>query len=185
VNTRIRALLAGRESPDRERAYQAFGELMGLAEARVEWSYQVWDEMVRELSHRDGQRRAFAAQLLSRLALSDPDNRMRGDFPRLAAVMRDPKTVTARHTLQSIWRVGLAGPDRIELVMDALTKRFRECASDKHPALVRTDVVASLGHLFRSTGDPRVVACVEQLLAIEKGKPARARQRATWRAALA
>jgi hypothetical protein len=93
--------------------------------------------------------------------------------------------VTARHALQSIWRVGLAGPDRVELVLEALTKRFREGSSDKHPALVRTDVVASLGNLFRSTGDPRVVARVEKLLATERGEAARSRQRAAWKAATA
>lgn len=87
----------------------------------------------------DGHKRAFAAQLLARLAISDPENRMRHDFAALAAVMKDEKTVTARHTLQSIWRVGLAGKEHRTLVLDALAKRFRECPPEKNASLVRTE----------------------------------------------
>ena len=126
MNARVRALFAARESSDRDAGYQAFVELMALAEQQVSWSYEVWDQMVGDLSHKDGHKRAFAAQLLARLALSDPENRMRCDFAALAAVLKDEKTVTARHALQSIWRVGLAGDDRRALVLDSLEERFQE-----------------------------------------------------------
>jgi predicted component of type VI protein secretion system len=91
VNTRVGALFAARESSDRDAAYQAFVDLMALADKPVDWSYEVWDRMVGDLSHRDGHRRAFAAQMLARLAISDPENRMRRDFAALAAVMKDEK----------------------------------------------------------------------------------------------
>jgi hypothetical protein len=183
MNARVRALLAGRESPDRHEAYEAFVELMALAEKPVEWSYEVWDQMVGDLSHRDGHKRAFAAQMLARLAISDPENRMRRDFAALAAVMKDEKTVTARHTLQSIWRVALAGPDRRTLVVDALAQRFRECPSGKNASLVRTDVVTALGRLFRATGDPSIEARAQRLIASEKDEKARKKQAASWKAA--
>lgn len=185
MNARVRALFAARESSDRDAAYQAFVELMALAEKPVAWSYDVWDQMVDDLAHTDGPRRAFAAQMLAHLALSDPDDRMRSDFAALAAVLRDEKTVTARHALQSLWRVGLAGEDRRALVLDALETRFRECPSEKNGALVRTDVITSLGRLFQAVEDPAVAARAERLMAREKDEKARKKQQAAWRAATA
>jgi hypothetical protein len=183
MNARVRALFAARESSDREVAYQAFVDLMALAEKPVSWSYEVWDQMVGDLSHKDGHKRAFAAQMLAHLALSDPEGRMRRDFAALAAVLRDEKTVTARHVLQSIWRVGLAGEDRRALVLDALEARFRECPSEKNGSLVRTDVITSLGRLFRAVVDPGVEARAERLVASEKDEKARRKQQAAWRSA--
>ena len=183
MNARVRALFAARESSDREVAYQAFVELMALAEQQVSWSYEVWDQMVGDLSHKDGHKRAFAAQLLARLALSDPENRMQRDFAALGAVLRDEKTVTARHALQSIWRVGLAGDDRRAQVLDALEKRFRECSSEKNASLVRSDTIESLGQLFRAVGDPSIEARAEALMASETDERARKKQRASWRSA--
>lgn len=183
MNARIRALFAARESSDRDAAYQAFVDLMALTEKPVRWSYEVWDQMVSDLSHKDGHKRAFAAQMLARLALSDPESRMRRDFAALAGVMRDEKTVTARHALQSLWRVGRAGEDQLALVLDALTKRYRECSSEKNGSLVRTDVIESLGHLFRAVGDPSIEAHAETLLISEKDEKARKKQRASWKAA--
>jgi hypothetical protein len=183
MNERVRALFAARESFDRDASYQAFVELMALAEKPVDWSYEVWDQMVADLSHKDGHKRAFAAQMLAHLALSDPENRMRRDFAALAAVLRDEKTVTARHALQSLWRVGLAGKEYRDLVLDALENRFRECSSEKNGALVRTDVITSLGRLFQVVGDPSVEAQAERLMASEKDEKAGKKQRAAWRSA--
>jgi hypothetical protein len=183
MNAQVRTLFTARESSDRVTAYQAFVDLMTLAEKPVSWSYEVWDQMVGDLSHRDGHKRAFAAQMLARLAISDPEGRMRRDFAALVTILKDEKTVTARHALQSLWRVGLAGPDRLALVLDALAKRFRECSSGKHASLVRTDVVTALGHLFRATGDPSVEARAESLIASEKDEKARKKQGSSWKAA--
>jgi hypothetical protein len=185
VSPRVRALFAARESSDREVAYRAFVELMKLAEDRVDWSYDVWDQMVGDLSHRDGHKRAFAAQMLAHLAISDPENRMRRDFPALADVMTDARTVTGRHALQSIWRVGLAGEDRVALVVDSLTKRFHECTSEKNASLVRTDVLTSLGRLFRAVGDVSIEARAEILMASEEDEKSRQKQKAAWKAATA
>ena len=185
MNRRVKDLFAARESSDPDSAYQAFVELMTLAEKPVRWSYDVWDQMVSDLSHEDGHKRAFAAQMLARLARSDPEDRMLRDFPALAAVMKDEKTVTARHTLQSIWRVGRAGPDRVTLVLDALAKRFRECPGEKNASLVRTDVITSVGHLSRAVDDPSIEARAEALMASEKDAKAQGKQRACWKKAAA
>ncbi len=185
MNKRVNELFATRDSSDRNIAYEAFVELMKLAGKPVEWSYEVWDEMISELTHKDGHKRAYAAQMLARLANSDPEKRILNDFPKLAAVMRDEKTVTARHTLQSIWRVGMAGPQQRAFVIEALTLRFQECSSEKNVSLVRTDVITSLGKLLRETGGPAIAKAAEELMSPEMDGKAQKAQRASWRKASA
>ncbi len=183
MDDRVTALLAARESPDRDTAYRALVGLFGLTDEPVDWAYEVWDRMLADLTHREGHKRAFAAQMLARLAISDPDGRMLEDFPRVAAVMKDEKTVTARHTLQSIWRVGLAGPEQEKMVVAALERRFRECADEKNGTLVRTDVVTALGRLFGATGAGEIEARANALMEAEPDEKSRRKQRAAWRKA--
>lgn len=185
MNERVEALFQRRESPDRQEAYEALCGLFEMAEEPVDWAYEVWDGLLADLSDRAGSTRAFAAQMLARLAISDPDGRMLDDFPKLAAVMKDEKTVTARHTLQSLWRVALAGPDRKAMVVDALAARFRECAGEKNATLVRTDVVAALGRLSVETGDEAIEARVDALIEGEPDGKQRKKQRRAWRKATA
>ncbi len=183
MNERIQALFAARESSDRNAAYQAFNGLMAAARQPVDWAYEVWDRMVADLGHKDGHKRAFAAQMLAYLAISDPEERMLSDFPALAAVMRDDKTVTARHALQSIWRVGIAGPKQKRLVVDALEKRFKDSATEKNGSLWRTDAIASLGNLARETGDSSIAERAAKLIGSEKDEKAQTKQRAAWKKA--
>ncbi len=181
MNARVRELFAARDSSDREAAYQAFNELMALADEPVSWGYEVWDRMVGDLSHKDGSKRSFAAQMLARLAVSDLAGRMLDDFAKVAAVMKDEKTVTARHALQSVWRIGLASPQYMALVLDALDARFRECRHEKNGALVRTDVITALGHLAAATQDDAIEPRAQALMDSETDQKARKKQQACWR----
>lgn len=185
MDKHTKALFAERESRDRDVAYQAIVGLFKMTEKPVTWAYEVWDPVVSELAHRDGHKRAFAAQLLARLAISDPDGRMLADFPKVAAVMKDEKTVTGRHTLQSLWRIGLAGPKQRNLVLRALEQRFHECAPEKNGTLVRTDVITALGKLCKATDDATIEARANALIGAESDEKAQKKQRAAWRKALA
>ena len=184
MDSRIRALFDARDSDDRDASYKALVELFALTEKPVNWAYDVWDRMISEIRHTDGHRRAFAAQMLARLAISDPDQRMLRDFPKVAAVMKDEKTVTARHTLQSLWRIGLAGPKHAKLVLNALEKRFRECAKEKNGSLWRSDVIECMARLAKATGDPSVQERAEALMYSEHDPVCQKSQRAAWRKGL-
>lgn len=183
MNEDLRELFTRRSSSEKDEAYRALCTLFEMAEEPVEWAYEVWDELVDDLSHKEGSKRAFAAQMLARLAISDPDTRMSKDFRKVASVMRDEKTVTARHTLQSLWRVGLAGPKQKAMVLAALESRFRECGGEKNATLVRTDVITALGRLSRATGDDALEDLVDGLVESESDEGQRKKQRAAWRAA--
>jgi hypothetical protein len=180
MNDRIQALFEARASSDKDAAKQATAELMALAEKPVDWSYEVWEQTVGDLSHKKGSERAFAAQLLSRLAMSDPEKRILKDFDKLAVVLFDEKPTAARQAVQSLWRVGLAGQQQRDCVLDALTKRYEISGPDKHGAIARTDTIAALANLARETGDTAVVEKALDLIASEPVVKAQRRQRSAW-----
>lgn len=128
--------------------YEAFQALLQVTKSEVTWAYEVWDELVKGLSSTNNHTRSRCAQLLSQLAISDPEKRILVDFPKLWAVTKDPKFVTARHSLQSIWRVGLAGEEQKEMVMDHLAARFEQCSEEKNGTLIRSDILQSLRYLY-------------------------------------
>lgn len=182
----VQALFDDRATGDAARSYPAFCALMALAEKPVPWAYAVWDDLVAGLASPDNHQRAFAAQLLARLALSDPEGRMLTDFDAVAGVMRDERFVTARHTVQSIWRVGLAGAAQRDLVLAALETWFQGCVTHKNMGLIRTDIVTSLGHLAAALGAEHGAAVehmADTLMAAEPDEKARKKQKAAWRKA--
>ena len=104
----------------------------------------------------DNHQRAIAAQLLCNLAKSDPEQRMLRDFDRLIAVTHDKRFVTARHSLQALWKVGAVSPAHQELVLAWLVARFQAAAAEKNGTLIRSDLVAGLGQLYAQTRDEQV-----------------------------
>ena len=91
---------------------KAFLYLLEETAKPVDWAYDVWDERVATLKHKDNRQRAIAAQVLCNLAKSDPNKRMLKDFSALLAATKDERFVTARHCMQALWKVGLAGRDQ-------------------------------------------------------------------------
>ena len=75
----------------------------------MDWAYEVWGDLLRTLVGGDNRQRSIAAQVLSNLAKSDPKERMLRDLTALLKVTKDERFVTARHCLQSLWKVGIAG----------------------------------------------------------------------------
>src|SRR3989304_6350374 len=96
-------------SLDGDLRYKALIYVLKVTDKRVDWTYDVWDQLVENLRHQDNHQRAIAAQVLCNLAKTDPGNRMLKDFDALLAVTRDERFVTARHCMQSLWKVGVAG----------------------------------------------------------------------------
>jgi hypothetical protein len=164
----------------KDEAYAAMVELLALTESPVDWAYDVWDALVADLESPDNHERAFAAQLLARLALSDPRQRIKKSFRALEKVMTDARFVTARHTIQSIWRVGLAGAPQERLVLNALEARFIECAGEKNASLIRSDLLVSLAALANSTQNARIDARVAALLEGEADEKLQKKLQAVW-----
>jgi len=102
LNETLRTNLDNLWSADRQPQNTSFSYVLGLTDRPVEWAYEVWNELVENLSHKDNHNRAIAAQVLCNLAKSDPQNRMLKDLPALLAVTRDERFVTARHCMQAV-----------------------------------------------------------------------------------
>lgn len=152
---------------DKQIRYQAFVDVLTAAEEKNKWSYDVWDSFVRDLKHGDSHRRSIAAQVLCRLAKSDPEERIFSVFSDLYDVTKDSKFVTARHTLQSFWRIGLGGTRQKETVTEAFEHRFRECITEKNNTLIRSDIQEGLKMLYNETGDAFIKEKAFKLIDIE------------------
>src|SRR6267378_8595468 len=124
MNAMTRTALDNLHAEDKGLQNQAFFHLLEETAKPVDWAYDVWDEMVATLRHKDNHQRAIAAQVLCNLAKSDPENRMLKVFDALLAVTKDERFVTARHCLQSLWKVGIVGENHRKVLVDGPDRSF-------------------------------------------------------------
>ena len=87
---------------------------------------------------------------------------------KLLAGTKDPQFVTARHTLQALWHVGLVGKKQQAKVVTGLSARFRECAEEKNGTLIRYDIVQGLRRIHDATKDEGIRKRALALIATEE-----------------
>jgi hypothetical protein len=170
-------------STDRKLQNKAFAHVLALTERPVDWAYDVWDELLAMLTHKDNHNRAIAAQVLCSLAKSDPQGRMLADLDALVAVTRDDRFVTARHTLLALWKVGVAGDAQREALVSALEGRFGECAAERNCTLIRYDIEVVLRRLYDAVGEESVRAAALQLIESEGDAKYRKKYLGVWKQA--
>jgi|SRR5690625_880086 len=147
-----------------EEKYNAYLKILEETENEVDWAYEVWDHLLDNLTHEDNHQRSRAAQYLSYLAISDPEERMLNDFPKIWTVTYDEKFVTARHTLQAVWRVGLAGEEQKDLGMKYMTDRFKNGTDEKNYTLIRSDIIQNMRNLYDEIEDETIKETALQLI---------------------
>lgn len=167
-------------SEDRALQNEAFFYILKETEKPIDWAYEVWDQLVKGLRHKDNHVRAISAQILANIAKSDPQNRMQKDFPALMAVTRDEKFVTARHTLQSIWKVG-AEPSMRKTVVEALEKRFKDCITEKNWTLIRYDIIQALRNLYDQVKDEQIKEKALALIESEEDTKYKKKYAGVWK----
>ena len=168
-------------SEDRELQNKAFFYILAATDKPVDWAYEVWDELLANLSHKDNHNRAIAAQVLSNLAKSDPKNRMLKDFDKLLTVTKDERFVTARHCLQSLWKVGIAGTKQQKIYMEGLERRFKECVNEKNGTLIRYDILQSMRNVYDAVKDEKVREKALELIETEEDIKYRKKYSTLWR----
>ncbi len=159
---------------------RAYGQILAASNQPVDWAYDVWDEMKSNLSHKNNHMRSIAAQVLSNLAKSDPEKRMLKDFPELLAATKDERFVTARHSLQSLWKIGLAGNEQKEMLLKGLENCFKECISEKNCTLIRY-ILVLLRRLFDSSKDEVVKKMALGWIELEQEEKYKKKYRTVWR----
>lgn len=180
MDDKTRKHLDNLRSEDRELQNKAYYYILEATEKPVDWAYEVWDGLVKDLHHKDNHVRAIAAQVLANLAKSDPQNRMRKDFPALMAVTKDEKFVTARHTLQSIWKVG-AEKKMKKTVVDSLADRFKNCATEKNCTLIRYDIIQDLRNLYDEVKDEAIKKKALELIETEEDMKYKKKYASVWK----
>jgi hypothetical protein len=168
-------------STDRMLQNEAFQTILHATEIPVDWAYEVWDDLVEGLSHKDNHVRAISAQVLCNLAKSDSQKRMLQDFSKLLAVTKDQRFVTARHCLQALWKVGVAGNEQQAVVVAGLSGRYVECITEKNGTLIRYDIIVDLRNLYDAVGDERLRQQAMQLIAQEEDPKYRKKYSGAWR----
>lgn len=172
--------LGNLRSEDRELQNKAYYYILEATEKPVDWADEVWDGLVKDLRHKDNHVRAIAAQVLANLAKSDTKNRMKKDFPALMEVTKDEKFVTARHTLQSIWKVGVEKKMQ-RTVVDGLADRFNNCATEKNCTLIRYDIIQGLRNLYNELKDEAIKKKALELIETEEDVKYRRKYASVWK----
>lgn len=181
MNSMTQTHLENLRSEDRELQNKAFTYILNVTEKPVDWAYEAWDDLVKDLHHRDNHVRAIAAQVLCNLAKSDAQNRMLKDFPALLAVTKDERFVTARHCMQSLWKVGAAGKKQQKKLMEGLEGRFKECITEKNCTLIRYDIIQSLRNLYDAVKDEQIRKKALELIETEEDLKYRKKYASLWK----
>ena len=154
MDQKIQDLFELSKNGTKEERYNALIELNSTLEQPVDWAYDVWDDLIEFLSDKDGHQRSRAAQYLSRFAAySDPEDRILKDFDALWQVTFDEKFVTARHTIQTLWRVGLGSDAAKNLFLEHVIDRFNDGDKEKNYTLIRNDFLQGMRNLYDETHD--------------------------------
>jgi hypothetical protein len=177
----IRTHLDNIRSEDGQLQNKSYFFLMEKTEKPVDWAYEAWDELVEGLTRKDNHVRAISSQLLANLAKSDPKGRMSKDFDKLLNVTKDEKFVTARHCLQSIWKVGLGGKNQQVMVVKGLEKRYQECIKEKNGSLIRYDIIQDLRNLYDATTSSEIKEKALELIELEKDVKYKKKYASVWK----
>ena len=177
----FRDLLEALRSPSKDGQDRAFEGLLKATDNPVAWAYELWDDLLLTLRDGDNRQRSIAAQVLSNLAKSDPEQRMSKDLAALLRVTKDEHFVTARHCLQSLWKVGVVGEPQRNALLKGLVLRFEECASEKNCTLIRYDILIVLRRVYDLISDQKIRATAERLMATEQDPKYRTKYATVWR----
>lgn len=181
MDSAIQKQFTNLEAKDKQVQYEAYKNILEATDREVDWAYEVWDQLKENLSQSDPHQRSRAAQFLANLAISDPENRMLRDFPTLWEVTKDEKFVTARHSLQSIWKVGRAGPEQKKLVTSHLIDRFHNCEVEKNHTLIRSDILQDLRNLYDELKEDEIKQAAMDLIETVEDRKYQKKYIAIWK----
>ena len=165
---------------DADTRYQSYKYMLAVTQEPVQWSYEIWNEMLTMLKDGDNHQRSIAAQVLSGLAKSDPEKRMVKDVEQIFTVTHDEKFVTARHALQSLWKIAIVSPELLKIVTDRLAERYNNAMSEKNGTLVRSDIIELFKKIYDKTQDEKVKHRALSLIEKEEDPNYRKKYLGSW-----
>lgn len=184
MNKATRTLLDQIHSPDRYEQNLAFHALLDLTEEPVDWAEEAWDELLDGLKSSDNRARSICAQLLCNLVKSDHHAMVMRDFDQLLEVTRDERFVTARHTLQSLWKVGEAGRPQRKLLLHGLEQRYQESTDEKNGTLIRYDILQVMRKVYDQHGEEDIREKALSWIEMEEDEKYRRKYSTLWKDAV-
>ena len=181
MDSATRTMLDNLRSKDKDVQNAAYFAAMQATDKPVDWAYDVWDDMLAGLTDPDNHVRAIAAQVLCGLAKSDPENRILKDFDALLEVTKDKRFVTARHCMQSLWKIGVVGKAQQQTYMAGLEGRFHECISEKNCTMIRYDILQSMRNVYDVVHDESIREKALALIETETDAKYRKKYATLWK----
>ena len=157
-------------SSDDKVRLNALQTVLKLTDQKVDWVYDVWDDLVLKLDDDNSYQRSIAIMVLCNLLKSDTENRLEGCLDRLLAHTRDEKFITSRQCLQNVWKVAGTSERTRAIVLDHLEKQFEGCAEESHSNLIRQDIIQSMVLVYKITMDEPVLSRAKELIKMEKAE---------------
>jgi hypothetical protein len=99
----------------------------------------------------------------------------------LLRVTKDESFVTARHCLQSLWKIGIAGEQQCKVLLAGLEARFKECAAEKNCTLIRYDILVVLRRIYDAIKDEQIRSIAQRLIATEEDLKYSKKYATVWR----
>jgi len=182
MDKEVKEHIANLDSTNDEIRLKALQTVLALTESRVDWAYEVWDDLFEKLSDENSFQRSIAIMVLCNLAKSDPEDRLHDSLDLLLAHTKDDKFITSRQCIQNIWKVATTSQQTRERVLAHLEKQFRECAEEKHYNLIRQDIMQSIKLLYDHEKDEALLTRAHELLVEEKEQKFRKKYEAILKA---
>lgn len=161
--------------------YPSYQYAIDITNEPVSWAYEVWDVLLKMMKTGDNHQRAIAAQLLANLAKSDPDHRMRQDLDQVILVTYDEKFVTARHSLQALWKIAVVESELKKMVTSKLSDRFKSCIVEKNCTLVRYDIIEVFRKIYNILSDRELKEKALELIDTEEDAKYRKKYLSVWK----
>lgn len=163
-----------------EPRYDSYISLLDETKKKVAWAYRYWDILEELLIKGDNHQRSIAAQLLANLTKSDPDGRMLNTLPKLIEETKDNRFVSAHHTLQCLWNVGIGSTELEKRLLAGLKKRYEECENEKNASLIRFDIHVVLRKVYDHSKSHEIISVTNALIAEEKDSQHKRKFEKVW-----
>ena len=137
--------------------------------------------MLAWLKEVDKHQRTIADQVLDYLAKSDPKQRMLNDLDKLIDVTKDEKCVTARHSLQCLWKTGIVNEKLRAKLIKELSNRFKEGINEKNCTLIRYDIIVVFRKIFDIVKDEKIKDASILLIKTEQEEKYRKKYSGEWK----
>jgi hypothetical protein len=127
---------------------KAWKYLMELTEKEVDWVYEKWDYLVKNLDNENSFQRSIAIMMLCNLVKSDKEKRISKILNKVLPHTKDDSIITSRQCINSIWKIAIINKQLSEKVIIHLNARYKECMPEKHYNLLRQDIIRSIKHIY-------------------------------------